>query len=56
MEGITLNGKKVVIKREKAFPDRFSWKCPDCDNWNRYFEITCPYCDWEREHRLVIAG
>lgn len=37
-----------AVKREKpAFPNRFDWQCPECNNWNRYFERECPYCEWE---------
>ncbi len=36
--------KPLKIRREKAFPGRYDWQCPVCQNWSRYFEYTCPYC------------
>jgi hypothetical protein len=42
--GLIINA--VKIKHERAFPNRFDWLCNICGNWNRYFEIECPYCDY----------
>ena len=53
MEKITINNTLVKIKLEKAFPNRFSWECPKCKNWNRYFELACPYCEWETNYTYI---
>ena len=39
----TIN-KATKVKWEKAFPGRLDWQCPECKEWNRYFEIECTYC------------
>lgn len=50
------------FRGEKSFPGRYDWRCSDCGEWNRYFEDSCPSCDWKahneaNERRIMwIAG
>ena len=47
------------IKHEKEFPGRYSWLCPDCGSWNRYFEQDCPACEsraYLKANPPVIVG
>lgn len=43
----------MKIKHEKAFPGRYSWTCPVCKRDNRYFELDCGYCEWEKENKGI---
>ena len=36
-------GKRV--KFDRAFPGRYSWKCPTCGYTGQAFEVTCPACE-----------
>jgi len=60
MKIINHHGQKVKAKFCKVFPGRYSWQCSKCKNWNQSFEVTCPTCEWNEEHRLnppfVISG
>ena len=44
------------IRHERAFPGRYDWLCPECGDWHRYFELSCPEAEREFYESWREAG